>query len=80
VLNDDGSPLPGVAINILAEEETVAQIVSGLTGQFDFNAIDPARAQRWQIQLADYPSALPLILDTETGYRYMVEFQLRSQE
>ncbi len=80
VLNDDGSPLPGVAINILAEEDPVAQIVSGSTGQFDFNAIDPARAGRWQLELADYPSAPPLILDAEIGYRYMVEFQLRSQE
>ncbi len=80
VLDDDGSPLPGVAINILAEEEPVAQIVSGSTGQFDFNAIDPVRTRRWQLQLADYPSASPLILDAEIGYRYMVEFQMKSQE
>jgi len=80
VLDDDGLPLPGVAINILAEEEPVAQIVSGPTGQFDFNAIDPVRAKRWQLELADYPSVPPLVLDAETGYRYMVEFQLRSSQ
>jgi len=35
---------------------------------------------RWQIELADYPSAPPLILETQTGYRYMVEFQLKSSQ
>jgi penicillin-binding protein 2 len=82
VLNDDGSPISGVAINILAEgeDEPVAQVISGLTGQFDFNAIDPLRARRWRLELAEYPSATALILDAEIGYRYLAEFQLRSQE
>ena len=80
VLNNDGTPLPDVAINILAEEEPVSQIISGPTGQFDFNAIDPVRARRWRLELADYPSAPPLILDAETGYRYLVEFQLKSYD
>jgi penicillin-binding protein 2 len=80
VLGDDGDPLAGVAIDILAEDEPVAQIVSGPTGQFDFNAIDPVRAQRWQLELVDYPNTPPLAFDAEIGYRYMVEFQVRSQE
>jgi hypothetical protein len=80
VLGDDSSPMSGVAINVLAEDGLVAQVVSGPTGQFDFNAIDPVRAQRWQLELADYPNAPPLILDAEIGYRYMVEFQMKSQE
>jgi penicillin-binding protein 2 len=80
VLSPDGAPVPGVAINVLADDELVAQVVSGSTGQFDFNAIDPVRTQRWQLQLVDYADASPLVLDTEIGYRYMVEFQLRSQE
>lgn len=82
VLSDDGDPLSGVTINILAEaeDEPIAQVVSGLTGQFDFNAIDPARAQRWQLELADYPETPTLFFDTQVGYRYMVEFQARSQE
>jgi hypothetical protein len=80
VLDDDNVPMSGVAINIFAEEELVAQVKSGPTGQFDFNAIDPGRARRWQLELADYPNAPPLILDAEIGYRYMAEFQMRSQE
>jgi penicillin-binding protein 2 len=77
VLNQDGSPMAGVKINILAGDEPVAQVVSGPTGQFDFNAIDPLRTQRWQLELADYPQTPALVLDAETGYRYMVEFQAK---
>ena len=83
VLSRDGLPIPGVTINVMAQTggaaggELVAQIASGPTGQFDFNAVDPVRAQRWQLQLADYPNAPPLVFDAESGYRYMVEFQVR---
>jgi penicillin-binding protein 2 len=75
VFGSDGSPLAGVAINLLAGRELVAQVVSGPTGQFDFNAVDPARALQWQLQLADYLNAPILSVDVQAGYRYMVEFQ-----
>jgi penicillin-binding protein 2 len=86
VLGEDGLPIPGVTVNVFAhtenptgeelmDEELVAQVVSGPTGQFDFNAIDPVRALRWRLELADYPNAQPLAFDAEIGYRYMVEFQ-----
>ena len=80
VLSSDEAPVPGVAINVLADDEVVAQVVSGPTGQFDFNTIDPVRTRRWQLQLVDYDDASPLVLDAEIGYRYLVEFQLSSQE
>jgi hypothetical protein len=80
VLNSDGTPRAGVVVNVLAGEELVAQVVSGPTGQFDFNSVDPARLRRWQLVLPDYPGMPGLILDVETGYRYMVEFQAKSQE
>lgn len=76
VLDEDGAPLSGIALNVLADDELVAQIDSGPTGQFDFNALDPVRTRRWQLTLADYPGAPALMLDTEIGYRYLVEFQL----
>jgi membrane peptidoglycan carboxypeptidase len=75
VLDSSGVPLPGITINVLADEELISQVISGPTGQFDFNAIDPTRTNQWQIELADYPDSRPLTLDTETGYRYMMEFQ-----
>jgi hypothetical protein len=66
-----------VRISVLAEEESVAQVVSGQSGQFDFNAIDPLRTRRWRLELADYPQAPPLVFDVELGYRYIVEFQAK---
>jgi penicillin-binding protein 2 len=80
VLGEKGAPMSGVAINILAEDELVAQVVSGPTGQFDFNAIDPVRARRWRLELNDYPDTPPLTLDAEIGYRYLIEFQMTTQD
>jgi len=77
VLNQDGSPLADVRISVLAEDEPVAQVVSGQSGQFDFNAIDPLRTRRWRLELADYPQSPSLVFDVELGYRYIVEFQAK---
>ncbi len=87
VLDSAGLPIPGVTINVFADvgsppdaqsvpgNELVAQVISGPTGQFDFNAIDPARTLHWRFELAGYPNAQPLVFDAETGTRYIVEFQ-----
>ena len=81
VLDNAGLPMPGVGINVWADVEPapagepVAQITSGPTGQFDFNAVDTARALHWRLELIGYPNAQPLVFDAETGYRYIVEFQ-----
>jgi penicillin-binding protein 2 len=80
VLGGDGSPIPDVTVNVLAEDELVAQVTSGPSGQFDFNAVDPMRGQRWQLELADYPNTPPLAFDAEIGSRYMVEFQVRESD
>jgi penicillin-binding protein 2 len=82
VLNQDGTPIPGAAVNVFAdqeppaENELVAQAVTGATGQFEYNAIDTQRASRWHVELADYPDTSPVAMDVEVGYRYMVEFQV----
>jgi hypothetical protein len=81
VLDRNGMPIPGVAVDIVAdldapfEDELVARVVSGPTGQFDFNAIDPTRAGRWRVELAEYPTTHPLVFDAGAGYRYTVAFQ-----
>jgi penicillin-binding protein 2 len=80
VLSEDGSPIPDVMVNVLAEDELVAQVTSGPTGQFDFNAVDPTRGRRWQLELADYPNTPPLAFDAEIGSRYMVEFQVTASD
>jgi hypothetical protein len=81
VLDKAGLPIPGVTINVWADTESApaaepaAQIISGPTGQFDFNAVDTARTLHWRLELIGYPNAQPLVFDAETGYRYIVEFQ-----
>jgi len=87
VLDKAGLPIPGITINVFAEggstpdagstasKELVAQVTSGPTGQFDFNAIDPARTPHWRLTLADHPNGQPLIFDAEIGNRYIVEFE-----
>jgi membrane peptidoglycan carboxypeptidase len=81
VLDRNGMPIPDVAVDVIAdldaplEDEVVAQVVSGPTGQFDFNAIDPTRAGRWRVELAEYPTTHPLVFDAGAGYRYTVAFQ-----
>jgi penicillin-binding protein 2 len=80
VLDGKGAPIPAVGVDVFAGDESIAQVVTGPTGQFDFNAIDPTRAQRWQLELVDHPDTPPLVFDAEIGYRYIVEFKLRSLE
>ncbi|MFQ5578564.1 MAG: penicillin-binding transpeptidase domain-containing protein, partial [Anaerolineae bacterium] len=75
IVNEQGQGIPGIALNIIANDEIVAQVFSGPTGQFDFNAIDPLRTDVWRVQLADYPDAAPIVLTVKAGVRYLVEFQ-----
>jgi len=75
VLDEQGHGLAGVKIELLANNQAVTQLISGETGQFDYNEMDLNVAKVWQVRLADYatPSALPL--DIAKGLRYLVEFQ-----
>jgi membrane peptidoglycan carboxypeptidase len=74
VLNAQGEGLPDVTINLLMDGEVQAQTVTGPTGQFDYNTIDPQIEGVWQIELADY-SARPLTLEVSPGVRYLLEFE-----
>ena len=74
VLDTAGTGIAGVTVEIIANDETVAQVVTGPTGQFDYNALDPQRAEEWSIQLVDFP-ANPIKLSVSPATRYFVEFQ-----
>lgn len=74
VLDAQGQGLPNVTINLLMDGEVKAQTVTGPTGQFDYNTIDPQVNGMWQIELADY-SAKPLTLEVSPGVRYLLEFE-----
>jgi len=70
-----GEGLPGVVVNILAGDELITQVSTGLNGQFDYNNIQSELADSWQIQLADRPDVPPITLAVSPGTRYFIEFQ-----
>ncbi|MCQ3980257.1 MAG: penicillin-binding protein 2 [Anaerolineae bacterium] len=78
VLDKQGQGVSNVALEIVASNEVVAQVVSGPTGQFDYEALDPTKATTWQIRLSDYSSAPLLQLEIASGLRYLVEFTASS--
>jgi len=74
VLDAQGHGIKDATIEIIANDETIAQVVTGPTGQFDYNALDPQLAEEWTIQLIDFP-AQPIKLSVSSATRYFVEFQ-----
>ncbi len=74
VLDGAGQGLSGVTINILADDQVVTQLVSGEKGQFDYIAPPAEENRRWQLKLADYPTAPIVQLEVANGLRYLVEF------
>ncbi len=80
VLDEQGQGVNDVSIDIIANGEVVTQIVSGLTGQFDYTTLDPAEATVWQFRLSDYPEAALLQLEIADGLRYLVEFKAQASD
>ncbi len=75
VLDATGQGVSDVLIDIVANSQVVAQVTSGLTGQFDYTELDPTQATTWQLRLPDYPGTLPLQLEIAGGLRYLIEFK-----
>lgn len=75
VLDAQGRGVQDAVVNLIADGEVYARIVSGPTGQFDYNAIDPQIAESWQVELADYATVTPLTLSFIAGNRYLIEFK-----
>ncbi|MFC1975193.1 penicillin-binding protein 2 [Chloroflexota bacterium] len=75
ILDENGQGISDVTIDVMANGEVMAQIISGLTGQFDYNALDPVKATNWQLRLPDYPTTPLLQLEIADGLRYLVEFR-----
>ena len=78
VLNENGQGVDQVKIDVIANNEVAAQVVTGPTGQFEYNALDPAQATDWQLRLSDYPSAPLLSLEIANQLRYLVEFSAQT--
>ncbi len=74
-LDDQRRGIPGITVDIVANDEVVAQVVTGSNGQFDYNSMDPKLSDTWEIRLPDYPATSPIVLSISSGTRYFVEFQ-----
>ncbi|GAB4410577.1 MAG: penicillin-binding protein 2 [Anaerolineae bacterium] len=75
VLDAAGQGVPDVLVEVLASGQVVAQIRSGLTGQFDYTELDQNLASNWALRLPDYAGAPSLSLEIGNGLRYLVEFK-----
>lgn len=75
VFDENGAGLANVSLSIVANGEIVAQIISGETGQFDYNAMSDTIAQQWEIHLTNYPVEAPLQFNITNGLRYLIEFE-----
>lgn len=74
VLDSAGQGVSNVTVNIMADDQVVTQLVSGEKGQFDYIAPPAEQDRRWQLKLADYPTAPIVQLEIANGLRYLVEF------
>jgi penicillin-binding protein 2 len=75
VLDSAGQGVSNILIDVMANDQVIAQVISGETGQFDYTELDPTQAATWQVRLPDYPGAPPLQLEIAGGLRYLVEFR-----
>jgi penicillin-binding protein 2 len=75
ILDENGQGISNVTIDVIADGQLMAQVVSGLTGQFDYNELDPTKVTNWQLRLPDYPTTPLLQLEITDGLRYLVEFR-----
>jgi hypothetical protein len=74
VLDGRGQGVAETPVQILNGGQVVAEVLSGPTGQFDYNMLDPQQGQNWQIRLPLFANAQPISLMVNPGVRYYVEF------
>lgn len=75
VLDAQGQGVSDVTVEVLANGQVIAQVVSGQTGQFDYVASDWTEPATWLLRLPDYPQSSSLRLEIATHRRYLIEFQ-----
>ncbi len=80
LVDEQGRGLAEVTIELIANNEVVAQTMSGMTGQFDFTNLDPVQTRVWRLRLPDYAETPLLQLIVDQGLRYLVEFEVQPGE
>ncbi len=78
VLDSQGQGLANIIIEVIADGEVVTQLISGESGQFDYNDFDASQAKMWQLRLPDYSNTSLVELEIANGLRYLVEFEAQS--
>ena len=76
VLDEEGNGLASVAVDLIADGEIIVQLVTGPTGQFDYNTLDSRQVSQLEVQLSTYPMTHPLKLTISASTRYYLEFQM----
>ena len=80
LVDEQGRGIAEVTVDLMANDEIVAQTMSGTTGQFDFTELDPTQARVWRLRLPDYAERPLLQLIIDDGLRYLVEFEVKPGE
>jgi penicillin-binding protein 2 len=80
VLDEQGHGLGDIAVDVIADGQVVAQLMTGESGQFEHNDFEATRADIWQLRLPAYPDSSLLRLDIANGLRYLVEFEAQLPE
>ncbi len=75
VLNEKGAGIKGVSVDMVANGQVVAQVLSNEKGRFDYIELDDQIARSWEFRLSNYPTKPKLQLEIANGLHYLVEFQ-----
>ncbi len=77
ILDEQDQGIADVTVDLIANGQVMAQVVTGTTGQFDFTEVDPEKRNLWQLRLPDYAEIPQLKLEIADGTRYLVEFEVQ---
>ncbi len=74
VFDMNEQPLSNIIIDVLANGEVVDQFVTGETGRFEYQGVEPDLSSTWELRLPQYSANSLLRLEVAEGARYLVEF------
>jgi penicillin-binding protein 2 len=75
VLDEQGRGVGEITVDIMADGQVVIQLMTGQSGQFDYDNLDATEADMWQLRLPDYAGSPVLQLEMTNGLRYLIEFE-----
>jgi penicillin-binding protein 2 len=80
VLDERGAGIAGVAVELMADSNSLGQATTTEDGQFTFTDLDPEAHLRWAVSLANFPNGPAIELEIAGGLRYMVEFMVQPEQ